>query len=109
MSAAKPEPLITFGGGKILDAGFVLAPFVPLHKTPTFLFGEPALPSAIDRLAAIEDPEIAKRVAKMDAKHEEWKEDGSPAGFSSRKGLRTRHKKIPVRPDFFTQVDVTSL
>jgi hypothetical protein len=81
-----------------------------MQTTPKFLFGdpEPALPSAVDRLAAIEDSEIAKRVAKMDAEHEKWVEDGVD-GFSVRKGLRTRHKKILVRPDFFAQVDVTNL
>ena len=99
----------SFTGKEILDAGYVHSPYVPMGKTPLFLGGEPPLPSAVDRLAAIEDPEAAKRVAEMDAVHEKWVADGSDDGFSLRKAIRTRLKPVLVMPDCFDQVTIESL
>ena len=41
----------------------VWRPFVPLQITPTFLRGEP---SAVDRLAALENPELAAKISEYD-------------------------------------------
>lgn len=58
---------------------------------------EPPLPSAVDRLAAVADSEIAGRVSRMNAAHEKWRT------------WQTRFRKMHINQDYFDQVKITNL
>jgi hypothetical protein len=97
-------------GRDVLDRGFIYRPYIPLQITPTVNLGspEPPLPSAIDKLAAVGDPEIAKRNQEMIAAHKKWVDEGGD-GFNIRKGIRSRHATKLIRPEFFSVAKVSNL
>ena len=54
-------------GKTILDAGVIYAPFIPLDVS-AYLLQLP--PSAVERLGALTDPALKKRIDEWDEKHD---------------------------------------
>lgn len=81
---------------------FYHQPYIPLQVTPT-VFG--VEPSAVDRLAAVADPdgEAARRVAEWKKRQASWDEMWN--------SLRRRHsyKTKPINPKFFGTATVANL
>lgn len=86
-----------------LPDGVVYAPYISLQVTPTLL--GPA-PSAIERLAAITDPELKKRIDEYDERARAFAET-----FSVSRRIRERYgRKVQLAESkFFAKVEVTDL